>query len=173
MKKDGTPGKIDRSEYYTRLELVGMLEDPAHDPVLGIDPGKEGGVAILDEAGGIITTTLIPCVGSDIDIRAIRDMLPLYDDLHVTLELQQVRQGQGGNLTTGCTGGAFARWWSSRASRTRSSRRRSGPSTSGSRAAPEGREEEALVRGGPDAVGRRVQRPENRCQLKTAWSTLC
>ena len=72
---------------------------------IGIDPGLTGGVAILDEAGGIITTTLMPRVGSDIDIRAVRDMLPLYDDLHVTLELQQVRQGQGGDLTTGCNWG--------------------------------------------------------------------
>ena len=75
---------------------------------IGIDPGLTGGVAILDEDGGLLTTTLMPRVGSDIDIRAVRDMLPLYDDLLVTLELQQVRQGQGGNLTTGCNWAAFA-----------------------------------------------------------------
>ena len=28
VNKDGTPGKVDRAEYFTRLELVGMLEDP-------------------------------------------------------------------------------------------------------------------------------------------------
>ena len=68
---------------------------------VGVDPGLTGGVAILDEAGGIISTTLMPRVGSDVDIRAVRDMLPLYDELFVTLELQRVVARQGGGLTTG------------------------------------------------------------------------
>ena len=68
---------------------------------VGIDPGKEGGIALLDSTGAIIRTDLMPVVGSDIDIREVRYMLPTHDDLHVTLELQRVMALQGGKLTTG------------------------------------------------------------------------
>lgn len=42
---------------------------------VGVDPGKDGGIAVLDEAGQVLRLEAIPLVGNEYDLVAIRVLL--------------------------------------------------------------------------------------------------
>lgn len=69
--------------------------------VLGIDPGKKGGLSIYN-GKDIVHLSVMPIDSAGrIDVLAIRDVLRKYNIGHTVIEKQQVRGNQGGGLTTG------------------------------------------------------------------------
>ena len=61
--------------------------------VLGIDPGKSGGLAFGD-AKGIITTYPMPMRGNEVDVCELQDLLIIHKPAAAFVERQQSRNGQ-------------------------------------------------------------------------------
>lgn len=53
---------------------------------LGIDPGKSGGIAIVDQDGKLEKLYTIPTIGKEIDIRALSEILQKHPECTVAIE---------------------------------------------------------------------------------------
>lgn len=72
--------------------------------VVGIDPGKQGGVSLLVE-DHIATVEALPHFDGKIDSRKLYSWLELWDPDLVLIERQSIFKGQGGAMTIGANYG--------------------------------------------------------------------
>jgi len=65
----------------------------------GIDPGKRGAIAILDEGACIIEMFNTPMLGKEYDVAGIREVLSKYELTHIAIERVNAIQGRVGGAS--------------------------------------------------------------------------
>jgi len=81
--------------------------------IIGIDPGKSGAIAVINEDGAIVALADTPLVAGGYDVAAMAGMLSTYrpeDVALVVLEQSQSMPGQG-VASTFTIGVGFGLWW--------------------------------------------------------------
>lgn len=77
---------------------------------IGIDPGKSGGIVLIDERN-LISKWVMPKIGDDIDIHQLHKTLSSFQDYNVTIILEEVHSiygtSAGSNFTFGFVCGAI------------------------------------------------------------------
>jgi len=68
--------------------------------VMGIDPGKKGGVGVLEYDKPTAAVPL-PYLDRQVDVRALATLIELHDPDKVALELQSIMGGQSGAMAIG------------------------------------------------------------------------
>ena len=70
--------------------------------ICGIDPGKTGGIVLIDQNGNLVEKSVIPTIGKEIDYTDLKDLLEHYNsiDEHLHAFIERVNAFRAASRTS-------------------------------------------------------------------------